>query len=303
MLYAVLALSLLILDCQGERKETPTKGRVTVVVSESVAPALQQEQQKFEELYPEAHVELQVATAREAVARMFNDTITTIVSSRPLNAEEREVQKHANVKLGEYKIAIDGIVVIVNNINSITQLRTTQLDSILSGKITKWNQVGSHLKSTIETCLPSRNTGTFEVMVMKLVKTDTVVKPTAVARSSDELIHYVEVNPNAIGMIGSNWLKANKERVKALELSDPNVPDSLGTKGKYFGPHPAYIYQGYYPLSRNIYVYSRADNYGVAAGFISFIMSAPGQKIFLNNDLVPATMPVRLVETTNRPLQ
>ncbi len=71
-----------------------------------------------------------------------------------------------------------------------------------------------------------------------------------------------------------NWLNDNKEKVKALELSDPNMPDSLGG-GKYFSPHQAYIYQKYYPLTRDIYIYSRADNYGVAAGFTTFIASAP----------------------------
>jgi phosphate transport system substrate-binding protein len=36
----------------------------------------------------------------------------------------------------------------------------------------------------------------------------------------------------------------------------------------------------------------------VAAGFLAFVASAPGQKILLNAGLVPATMPVRLVQIT-----
>lgn len=294
---------MLTVGCQAERSETPTKGRVTVVVSESVFPVMKKEEQTFEELYPDAHVELQVASAREAIARLFNDSITVIVSSRPLNAEEREVQKRTNLLLAEYKIALDGIAVIVNVSNSLTQLRTTQLDSILSGRITTWNKAGSDFTSKIELCLPSRNAGTFEVMVTKLMKgTDTVATPAAVARSSQEMIDYVIEHPGAIGFVGTNWLNENKDKVIVLELANPDAPDSLGTRGKYFSPHQAYIYQRYYPLTRIIYIYSRADNYGVGAGFTTFITSAPGQKIIQNNGLVPATMPVRLVELTNKNL-
>ncbi len=302
--YKLLIIGLLLIfGCQGERKETPTKGRVTVVVSESVSPVIKKEKEKFEELYPDAHVELFVASAREAITRLFNDSITVIVSSRPLNAEERAVQKRFNITLGEFKIAYDGVAVIVNKANSLTQLRTTQLDSILSGKISKWKAVGSDRSSTIETCLPSRNTGTFEVTVTTLMKSnDTVATPAAVAKSSQEMIDYVIGHPNALGFVGTNWLNENKDKVTALELADPNAPDSLGTKGKYFGPHQAYIYQRYYPLTREIYIYSRADNYSVGGGFLAFIASAPGQKIILNSGLVPATMPVRLVELTNRNL-
>ena len=297
---AVLLLPLFVFGCQDERKETPTKGRTTVVVSESVAPMIQQEKLTFEELYQEAHVELQTSTAREAIARLFNDSIMVIVSSRPLNDEERAIQHRANIILGEYKIAIDGIAVIVHPGNTITQLRTTQLDSILTGKTTSWKSLGSDLASHIETCLPSRNTGTFETTISKIVKNDSVATPAFVTASSMEMINYVAAHPNAIGFVGLDWLNPNKEKVKTLELSDPSAPDSLGIKGKYFGPHPAYIYQGYYPLARGIYMYSRADNYGVSAGFITFITSGPGQKIVLGSGLVPATMPVRLVETTSK---
>ena len=269
-----------VAGCQPERTETPTKGHVTVLVSESVAPVIKREELTFEELYPDAHIDVQVTSAREAITRLFNDSITVIVSSRPLNAEERAVQKRFNITLGEYKIALDGIAVIVNKSNSLTRLRTTQLDSILGGRMTEWSSVGSDLASKIEVCLPSRNTGTFEVTVTKLMRTgDTVATPALVAKSSQEMIDYVEGHPNALGFVGLNWLNENKDKVTALELADPNAPDSLGTKGKYFSPHQAYIYQRYYPLTREIYIYSKADNYGVGAGFTTFIASAPGQKI------------------------
>ena len=69
--WLIVCIALLI-GCQGDRKETATKGLVTVITSESVAPVIQTEKAKFEELYPEAHVDLKVASAREAIAQFFN---------------------------------------------------------------------------------------------------------------------------------------------------------------------------------------------------------------------------------------
>ena len=304
MVRCVLVCAWAVVGCDSERKEMPTKGHVTFVVSESVAPLIQKEQETFEQLYPQAHVELQVASAREAITRFFNDSITIIVSSRQFNAEEREVAKRANIIFAEYRIAWDGVAVIVHKANTVGRLRTTQLDSIFTGKILRWGELGAVLASRIELCMPSRNSGTYEFTVAKVHSSvDSLITPAVVIPSSEDMIDYVSTHPGAIGIVGLNWLNHEKERVGVLELANPLAPDSLGTRGKYFGPHQAYVYQQYYPLTRGIYIYSRADNYGVAAGFTSFITSAPGQKIVQNNGLVPATMPVRLVETTSKPLQ
>ena len=277
-------------------------GKITVAVSESILPVIKQEEQRFEEWYSEAHVDLLTMTAREALTRLFNDTIKVVVTSRPMNAEEREVAKRSKLDFQEYKIAIDGIAIIVNAKNSIEKLRTTQLDSIYRGLITRWDDVGGK-KSSIEICLPNRNSGTFEIVGMNVLKGGNFTTPAQVVETSPGMIQFVSEHPDAIGMIGVNWLRENNESIRTLELSDPSAPDSLGIRGKYFAPFQAYIYRGFYPITREIYIYSKADMYSVGAGFISFITSAPGQQIILNNGLVPATMPIRLVELTNKGIQ
>ena len=112
------------------------------------------------------------------------------------------------------------------------------------------------------------------------------------------MIEAVANDPSAIGIVGLNWLRAAGGRVRALDLSDPSAPDSLGG-GKFFSPHQAYVYKGFYPIIRNVYLLITPDSYGVSTGFTSFLTSAPGQKIVQNQGLVPATMPVRLVQLRN----
>jgi phosphate transport system substrate-binding protein len=296
---AIAILIFVFTGCPVERKETTTKGHVIVAVAESVSPVITQEKIQFEDLYPEAKVDLQTMTDREAVTRMFNDTMKVIVLSRPLNPEEQQVAKKYKIEFQELRIAIDGIAILVNDKNPVTQLRTTQLDSIFSGTVTTWKAVGGK-SSPIELCLPDPNSGIFEVAGMKILNGKKFTTPLSAVTSSKAMLDFVAGHPDAIGMIGLNWVVEKNKNVRVLELSDPNAPDSLNIKGQFFGPHQAYVYNGFYPLTTNVYIYSRSDMYSVGAGFSSFIASGSGQKIILNNGLVPATMPVRLVQLTNK---
>jgi len=303
----VIAGIAIIAGCQGDRKETATKGRVVVLVSESVAPLLQDEEKTFEELYPDAHVDLVVTTARDAIAKFFNvESLKVIVSSRPLNQEERNAASKFGLKFGEYVMAVDAVAIIANIENPVTRFRTTQLDSILNGSVTRWDKVDAEKKFSgqIELCFPSRNAGTYEVVASTICKGRELAKPVQQVSSSPEMVHFVINHSRALGIVGLNWLNQNhnKDKLRVMELADPNAPDSLGTRSKYFSPHQAYVYQKYYPLAHEVVIYSRADIYNVGAGFLTFITSAPGQKIVLNDGLVPATMPVRLVQLTNRGL-
>ena len=294
----------LLAGCMSERKESPTKGHLIIAVSESVSPVIEQEKLTFEELYVQAKIDLQITSTREAIARLFNDSILVIVSSRPLNQEEREIQKKYHLAMDEYKIAIDGVAIVVNKENPISQLRTTQLDSVFRGVLSSWATLGwEGSTGPIEICLPDRNSGLHEIVWNKILHGHPFALPTVVTQSSPEMLKYVWEHSNSVGMVGMNWIHENKGAVKVLELSDPEAPDSLGIRGEYYGPHQAHLYRGYYPLISDVYIYSRADRYGVGAGFIAFITSGAGQKIVLNSGLVPATMPVRLVEVTSRSLE
>jgi phosphate transport system substrate-binding protein len=304
ILWCVAVSAMLFGGCFKERKETPTKGYTSILVGESVAPVMQQEKEKFEELYREASIHLSVMPSREALVKFFNEETTkVVVVSRSLNDEERMIAKRDKLVFQEHKIAVDAVAIIVNTENPVTKLRTTELDSILRGFITTWKPFGwRKSNAAIEICLPNQNSSTFEVVQTKVLHGHPFGTIAKMVNSSTEMIQYVTTHSNALGMVGLVWLSQYRDTVKVLELSDPSAPDSLRIAGQYFAPFQAHVYRRYYPLTREVYIYSKADNYSVAAGFITFVASAPGQKIILNSGMVPATMPIRLVEITKKEL-
>ncbi|HLF13289.1 MAG TPA: substrate-binding domain-containing protein, partial [Bacteroidota bacterium] len=235
-----------------------------------------------------------------AIAELFNDSVKMIVSARALNGGERAAQKALHVEVTEFRIAMDALAVIVNEANDVTRLTLTQLDSIFTGGVMDWGLLGWRGSAgKISVFLPDRNMAAYEVFASRVLGGRAYTTAAGIVTSSPGMIAAVEKEASAVGIVGLNWLRNTTARIRILELMDPAAPDSLEIGGKYFSPHQAYIYKQFYPLARNVYIYSTPDSYGVSSGFTSFITSAAGQKIVQSQGLVPATMPVRLVELRN----
>jgi phosphate transport system substrate-binding protein len=290
------AAAILLSGCSERKSDTPTKGHAAVAVSEEVLPLIREEEARFEELYPEAMVDLRARSAREAIAELFNDSVKVIVSTRELNAEEAAAQKSLNLEITDFTVALDAVVVIVNPANDVSKLTLPQLDSVFSGALMDWGLLGwKGAAGKIALCVPDRNMSANALFSTRVLRGGGFARGAAVVGSSPAMIDAVAKDPSAIGIVGLNWMRDAGTKVRALELADPAAPDSL-EGGKYFSPHQAYVYKRFYPLVRRVHIYITPDSYGVSSGFTSFITSAAGQKVVQNQGLVPATMPVRLVE-------
>jgi hypothetical protein len=59
--------------------------------------------------------------------------------------------------------------------------------------------------------------------------------------------------------------------------------------------HLAYVLQGLYPLTSRICAYTTEVPNTLPRGFLAYAMSADGQRVFLNYDLLPKTQILKLV--------
>ncbi|MCX8009716.1 MAG: substrate-binding domain-containing protein [Ignavibacteria bacterium] len=294
----IVFLALLSFSCERERKETATSGNIIVLASETIGPIATQLGQKFTDLYPDSKIDVRITSARDAIVQLLNDSVEVIIVSRPLNEEERTVARNYDINLREYKIAEGGFVLIVNQKNSLSGLRVSQIDSICKGKIKYWDELGvKNIPQAIRIYIPEMNSDTYEYFLRKF--TDGKALPNHFIRvdSTLSVINEVSKFSNALGFIGLNYLDSINKNVKYLELSDKTpLTDSLRVSGTFFSPAQYYVYMKYYPLYTPVYIYSNIKAIGLSTGFISFVMSTPGQKIIQNNKLVPATVPVRFIQ-------
>jgi phosphate transport system substrate-binding protein len=114
-----------------------------------------------------------------------------------------------------------------------------------------------------------------------------------------EVIDFVSKNPNAIGVIGVNWLGNHKDttnlsfknEVRVMSVSN----EEQATAANSYKPYQAYLFYGYYPLTRNVFVLLNDPRSSLPSGLTNFLTSDKGQRIILKSGLVPATQPVRIV--------
>jgi len=295
----VLCGMLLLSGCSREPGSTTlTRGTLAVDCDEAVFPVVNILAEEFNHQYPDAKVNVRCVEAREATANFVNDSVRVIVSSRPLNEEERGVLTKTKTWFEEYHVAQSAVAVIAHRSNPVTALRVGQLDSLFSGVVTTWP--GWRAGGPVDLVVGGVNSSTNEVFKRMVLKGQPFALSATPMESSNALVDHVRTTKNALGIVGIGWLKGVAEEVSVLALSRPGVqPDSTQPVGKAYTPAQAYVHQGYYPIATPVTIYTRDVERNISLGFISFAASAEGQKVFLNNGLVPVTMPVRLVQLTS----
>lgn len=290
--------TLFFLSCNTEVQESPTQGRLTMISSEDVYPVIELQVQDFTRIYTDASVTHLSSSTRDAIVQLLNDSVKLIVSPRDFNDEESKVIRDNELDVVTTKIAYDAVAVIVHKNNAVSRITTETLRKILTGKTQRWSDVpGSSLASAIVIALGEPNSGVHEYVKGRLAGNEPFATTLFPCASTPEVLSFVRDHPNAIGMAPVAWLSSLSDTVKVLEVGDPAFKsDSTITELEYFAPHQAHIYRNYYPLSRSVYIFTHNAGRGVARGFSAFSAGVDGQKIIVKNGLVPATMPVRLVQ-------
>ncbi len=292
-------LPFIIIGCHsGSEKESPTKGTLKLFVSETVAPLANGLAERFQDLYTDTKIEVHSTSAREAVAFLLTDSVELIIIARQLTQDEQELVTKHQLNIHPHEIAKGGFILIANDNNPIKGLRISQLDSIYDGKLKYWKDLGwKGSSSKLQFYLPGRNSDVYDYSVDKFSNTKTLPNNFYTVSTVDSVIDIVASHTNSIAMLGLNYFDKSYPNIKFLELSDRSeVTDSLGVSGISFPPEQAYVYRNHYPLRTSIYIFSSVKSVGLASGFISFVSSVQGQKIVQNNRLVPATMPVRIIQ-------
>ncbi len=275
-----------------------TTGTLVVECDESVFPAVNMLAAEFQSQYPDAKITVRSAEARAATANFVNDSVKVIVCARPLNDEERNVLTTTKTWFEEYHVAQSAVAVIVNPANEVKDLRVGQADSIYAGLVTTWP--GWRAGGVIDLVTGGVDGSANEVFRRIIMHGKPFAHSATPMASSSDIVDYVHKTRNAVGLVGVGWLKGVEQDVKVLALSRPGVAaDSTQPVGKAYTPHQAYVHRGYYPVATPVFMYTRDLDRTVSLGFISFATGPIGQKVFLNNGLVPVTMPVRLIQLTS----
>jgi phosphate transport system substrate-binding protein len=298
----IIALTVLFFGCNTKQEETTTKGNLHIFIPESIAPFMIKEVNAFLGLYNQngAKITYTLVTSTIAAQHFIQDTTRIAFLTQPLTQTEMERVRLISPDLDEIIIAYDGIAVVVHQKSSVNQMTTTEVKEILTGKISKWNEItgAKSEKGAIKIyCQDSSDVATY--LTQRLVKQTGITAKFTRTGSDLQTLRFVEKNRLALGFVALSWIDSAKSTAKVLNLgrtnedSDTSFAIPAEVIGRFYSPDPSYLFLNYYPLKRTIYMYTRGQ-INLAAGFGTYVATAEGQKILLNGKILPGTQKIKI---------
>ena len=143
--------------------------KLTLSGSTTVLPIAQKGAEDFMKVNPAIDVSVRGGGSGVGIQALIDSTTDIGDSSRAAKSKEISTARAKGVTMYANIIAKDGICVIVNKANSISQIDLATLKKIYAGEINKWNDVGGSGGTMV---IVSRDTssGTFEVFNEKVLK-------------------------------------------------------------------------------------------------------------------------------------
>lgn len=283
-----------------ERTDTTAAGVATVVCDDCFSPIIREEANVFEALNSDATIQLKVANEVDAFNLLFKDSIRLIVAARDLTPKEKQALIDMKLVPRSTRIAVDGIALIINKSNKDSLITVEEFRKILSGQIRTWNDLrpGSS-KSTIDVVFDNANSSTVRYVQDSITKGKILSKNAYAKQNNQAVLDYVSKTPNALGIIGVNWVSNPDDSTKLTFINKIRVmavsPYDVADVDNSYTPVPAYLMLEQYPFFRNIYMIISDPPGYLPSGFMNFVGSDKGQRIILKSGLVPSTRPMRLV--------
>ncbi|MCM1114693.1 MAG: phosphate ABC transporter substrate-binding protein [Clostridium sp.] len=186
------------------------------------------------------------------------------LASRNLKDEEK-------ASLNETVIAIDGIAVIVNNENPVSDLTIEQIAGIYKGEITNWKELGG-TDAPIVLIGREAASGTRDGFE-SITGTEDLCKYSQELTSTGDVVQTVSSNPNAIGYAS---LASVGDTVKALKVE--GVMPTTET-----------IQNGEYKIQRNFVFVTKKDKQlsDAAQKFFDFAASSQADELIVKAGAVP----------------
>ena len=216
------------------------------------------------------------------ITALLSNTCDIAEVSREMKSAEMELSKKKGITPKMYKVALDGLAVVVHPSNPVSQLTIDQIADIYTGKITNWKEVGGNDGKIV---LLSRevNSGThvyFKEHVLRKGDATSKVEFSSQALllpSSQAISDEVAQNVNTIGYLGMGYISKKEKAVHVAK--DASAP--------YVAPTIESVIANTYPISRPLLMYTKGEPTGLTKAFIEYILSPAGQQVVKKLDFVP----------------
>ena len=205
-----------------EQPSDEISGTVNTDGSTSMADVMAAFKESFGDIQPGVTVNYSGTGSGSGITNVLNGTVDIGLASRALTDEEKAEGAVENI------VALDGVAIVVNPENTVTDLTIEDIAKIYTGEIANWSELGGADApiAVIGRDAASGTRGAFE----EIVGVKDACKYTNEYESTGEVIGSVAGNPNAIGYAS---LSAVDESVTAVQVNGVAPSEATVADGSY----------------------------------------------------------------------
>jgi phosphate transport system substrate-binding protein len=303
ILFPVFISIIFLGACSNARTEkdldTPISGKVRLSVDENIRSLSDELIDAFESSYPNAFLVQSYNSETNVMQELFNDSSRLAIMTRPLKPEEQKWFEAKTFLLEQIKIGSDAVVLLVNKNNPDSLFTIAQIRDIISGKDSLWSQIreGSTL-GRINIVFDNPASSNLHYLTDTLLPGQRPGKNCFAVNTNDSVVAYVNHNPNAIGVVGLNWL-GDKDLPEDVNRQKQITMARIGADtANYYYPSQSALVAGKYPFTRGIWIVKIGKRAGLGTGFATFALGERGQLIVQHAGLAPAKPAERKIQMT-----
>jgi phosphate transport system substrate-binding protein len=206
------------------------------------------------------------------ITALINKQIDVCAASRQMTPSEITQANANGVNPVEFKVAIDGIAIITDTGNPITNLTIEQLRGIYNGTITNWNQVGG-VDHAIVLYGRQSTSGTYayvqEVVLLKGAYSSSMQQ----LQGNNQIVSAVQQDQFGIGYVGIGYARS-ATGINLLELKKNASSIAISPLNE------SAVLSQTYSLSRYLYLYTDGNPTDAEWQFMNWVLdAAKGQMV------------------------
>lgn len=211
----------------SEETDSALSGKIALAGSTSMEKLCEAMSESFMEANPGVTVTVEYTGSSAGVESLIQGSVDIGNASRNLKDGEKEKGAVENI------VAIDGIAVITDRDNTVSDLTTEQLSDIYTGKITSWSELGGAEDAivVIGREAGSGTRGAFE----ELLGVEDTCKYAQELDSTGAVLAKVASTPGAIGYIS---LDAADDTIQSISLNGVAASEENIVAGDYMLSRP-----------------------------------------------------------------
>ena len=249
-LILILLIALLFLAMSADNPQ-----RLNIVGSTSVQPICEELCEEYRKTHSDIDINVQGGGSSLGIKSISSNLSDIGMSSKDVNASELLV----------HELGKEGIVVVVNNENSLSDLSTDEVRDIFSGNVQNWPD-----GSKINVIVREEGSGTLSAFKNKIMDCEDMSDDAIVQNSPGSVKQTIIEDKNAIGFIALGHLDSN---VKAVSVD-----------GVY--PTQENILDGSYTLQRPFLLLTNKTPSNETSEFIKWTDSSQAHEILKSQKII-----------------